>query len=88
MITKLKALLVLVGLWLARLGGWTPPGPCTRAHVPEPLDDVQFVVNEVEAKLQGQPGEIKRREALRMLLNVQPGKSIKDLNFMIEQALQ
>ena len=31
----MKTYLVRFGLWLARLGGWTPIAPCMRPHLPD-----------------------------------------------------
>lgn len=84
-----QLLMVRVGLWLARAGGWTPIAPCTRPHLPsdELVDMAQFAVSEVERALSGQPGPVKSREALRMLQNLLPERTTRDLNLLIELAL-
>ena len=77
------------GLWIARLCGWTPLMPCTRPHLPDDaLVDVALgVVREVARAHAASPGPVKAREALRMLLNVLPERSARDLNLLIELAL-
>lgn len=84
-----RAYLIVVGLWIARLGGWTPRQPCTRPHLPDDaLVDVALgVVREVARAHVTSPGPIKAREAQRMLLNVLPERSVRDLNLLIELAL-
>jgi hypothetical protein len=82
--------LIVFGLWLARLGGWTVPvcPPCPRAHIPDVPFDVIRIVSEVEAKHAHQPGVIKSREALRVLLGLYPHQPVRNLNYLIEAAVQ
>jgi hypothetical protein len=88
--TRLKALLVRLGLWLAGLGGWQLPPPCARLHVPtdDRLALAKGVVGQVAVKLSDAPGPVQAREALRMLLNIDPSLSTRQANFLIEAALQ
>ena len=83
-------LLVRFGLWLARLGGWQET-VCKRAHLPddnpELVDDVRLCTEHVQLKFPNAPGEFKRREALRMLLNRHPALTERELNFTIELVL-
>lgn len=81
--------LVCVGLWLAHLGGWAPTPPCARPHLPSDalMDVARAVVANVEKLMPDAPSEVKRREALRSLLNVAPAGE-RDLNLLIELALQ
>jgi len=77
-----KRWLVGVGLWLARLGGGRP-WP----------DDAQIaltrqIVADIEQRFPEAPGPVKAREALRVLLNLRPAAKVKDLNLLIELALQ
>jgi len=84
-----RAYLIAGGLRVAKLGGWTPRQPCMRPHLPDDaLVDVALgVVREVARAHAASPGPIKAREALRMLLNVLPDRSARDLNLLIELAL-
>lgn len=83
------ALLVRFGLWLAGLGGWTVT-VCARAHAPESalVDHAKAIVADLDVRYVDAPNEIKRREALRILLNLYAGTKERDLNFAIEAALQ
>jgi hypothetical protein len=83
----LRLLIIRFGLWVARLGGWLP---CQLSHLPEDelLTTSVAITQQVEEKLQDAPSDVKRREALRMLLNVYPSRKTRDLNFLIELALQ
>lgn len=87
MTTRLKALLITVGLWLAQRGGWTP---CAVPHLPS--DDhvalAKAVVADVQARFGHTSGEFRRREALRVLLNLRPEAATRDLNLLIEVALR
>lgn len=89
MMTTVKRWAVLVGVWLATWGGWTP-APCSRAHLPadEALELVCAVVRDIAARFPEAPGPVKAREALRVLLNVLPAMRTRDLNLLIELALQ
>lgn len=86
---RLRALGIRLGLWLARFCGWTPIPPCTRPHLPadELVDIAVFAVQEVERAKRGEPGPVKAREALRVLQNLLPERSTRDLNLLIELAL-
>jgi hypothetical protein len=91
MMTKLlawlKRLCVAVGLFIARLGGWTP---CALPHLPadEMVDQARVIVRDIETRFPQMPGTLKAREALRCLLNLHPNTAMRDLNLLIELALQ
>jgi hypothetical protein len=89
MIIGLRLLGIRLGLWLARLCGWTPIPPCRRPHLPEDdlINIAAFAVSEVERAKAGEPGPVKAREALRVLMNLLPERSTRDLNLLIELAL-
>jgi hypothetical protein len=78
-----KRWLVIVGLWLARHGGWTPSIPILPDEV---LASAKLITTQTEALPAG--GEFKRREALRALMNRHPLTAIKDLALSIELALR
>lgn len=87
--TTVKALLVRFGLWMAAMGGWSPLPPCALPHLPE---DTQIalakqIVLDVEQRFSASPGPVKAREALRVLMNIRPEASTRDLNLLIELAL-
>lgn len=74
----------------ARLAQWLGYGPCLRPHLP---DDPQLalakaITAEMNVRFAGVSGDYKRREALRMLLNIHPHARERDLNLLIELALQ
>lgn len=86
---RLQLLGIAFGLWIARVCGWTPP---PRA-LPLLLDGSQVdlaraAVREVARCHPDTPGPLKAREAQRMLLNTLPSRRVRDLNFLIELALQ
>lgn len=85
----MKTYLIRFGLWLARLGGWTPIAPCLRPHLPDDsqVDLAKQIVQDVEARFGASPGPVKAREALRVLMNLRPEASARDLNLLIELAL-
>lgn len=85
----MKTCLIRVGLWLARRGGWTPIAPCLRPHLPDDsqVDLAKQIVQDVEARFGPSPGPVKAREALRVLMNLRPEASARDLNLLIELAL-
>lgn len=85
----LQAIGIRLGLWLARACGWTPIAPCSRPHMPADalVDVAQIAVREVERVKGLEPGPVKAREALRVLQNLLPGRSVRDLNLLIELAL-
>lgn len=83
----MKNLLIRCGLWLAKLGGWAP---CALPHLPSD-DQVELAAKicaDVQQRFTEAPGEYKRREALRVLMNLRPEAATKDLNLLIELALQ
>jgi hypothetical protein len=82
-------MLVKFGLWTARLGGWKQPR-CTRPHLPEDdqVEMVKTICEDVRNRYTDAPGDIKRREVLRVLLNLRPTARERDLNLLIELALQ
>ena len=84
---RLKTLLITLGLWLARRGGWTP---CALPHLPsdEHVALAKAIVADVQQRFGQAPGEFRRREALRVLLNLQPEAATRDLNLLIELALR
>lgn len=88
--TQIQQSLVWLGLWLARLGGWTPTPACTQPHLPddEQLALAKAIVADIAARFGDAPGGIKAREALRVLLNLRPEARTRDLNLLIELALQ
>lgn len=90
MMQMLRNLGIALGLWLARLCGWNPVQPCRRPHLPDDalITVAMGVITEVERAKAGEPGPVKAREALRMLLNILPERSTRDLNLLIELALQ
>jgi len=87
--TTLQTLLITVGLWLARRGGWTPTEACALPHLPH--DDqialAKAIVRDIDARFPQMPGPAKAREALRALLNLRPEAATRDLNLLIELAL-
>lgn len=88
--------LVRIGLWLAKVGGWAPvpipppPPPCPLLHLPadSQVELVRAIVQDITERYPESPGPVKAREALRVLLNVRPGARERDLNLLIELALQ
>lgn len=82
--------IVRFGLWLARYGGWKPEPPCLLPHLPlDPqIDIVRGIVKDINIRYPGNPGPLKSREALRVLLNLWPNARERDLNLLIELALQ
>jgi hypothetical protein len=83
----MKRLLVRFGLWVASLGGWTP---CRRPHLPadDQVEMARAIVRDIQQRFPDTPGPVKAREALRVLLNLRQGASSRDLNLLIELALQ
>ena len=75
----MKLLLVKIGLWVARLGGWTPIAP--------DIIESAFIITKQAETMKG-GGEFKRREALRAMMNRHPNAKIKDLAFAIEWVLR
>ena len=83
----IKRWLIVVGLWIAGLGGWRP---CAKIHLAgdDLLQLARKVCEEVEMRFPQYSGELKRREAQRMLLNILPTALAREVNFLIELALQ
>lgn len=88
--TWIKARCLVVGLWLARIGGWTPAPPCALPHLPpdSQVDLAKQIVADIDARFPEWPGPLKAREALRVLWNLRPQAHTRDLNLLIELALQ
>lgn len=79
------------GLWIARICGWTAEPPlCPRPHLPDDphVELARTAVQEVARCHSEAPGPVKAREALRMLQNQLPHARTRDLNLLIELALQ
>lgn len=87
--TTIQRWAVGIGLWLAQWGGWVVP-VCTLPHSPthDRIAHAQRLVADVEQRFGRSPGEFKRREALRVLLNQFPQATERELNLLIELALQ
>ena len=87
----LQRLVCQFGLWIARMSGWTPPPPpCARPHLPDDpqVELARVCVREVQRALPEAPGPVKAREGLRMLQNHFPQGKTRDLNYLLELALQ
>ena len=83
--TWLRLRLIRGLIWLATRLGWQ----CAQPHLPSDSHlalAIQVCV-QVEERFPEAPSEVKRREALRMLLNLLPGARGRDLNLLIELAL-
>jgi hypothetical protein len=87
MMTFWRRMLTGLGLWIARRGGWRP---CGLPHVPSDsqIDLVRLIVQDIEDRFPSTSGQVKAREALRVLLNLRPQARERDLNLLIELALQ
>lgn len=90
---RAKRLAVRVGLWLAQWGGWreaAPTPPCALAHLPndDQVELVRALLADIRERFMDVSGDYKRREALRVLLNIRPQAKERDLNLLIELALQ
>ena len=85
--STLRAWLVIVGLWLARLGGWAPP-TFTEMVSSELLASARMFIPHVRARFRGESGEFKRAQVLRGLLNRHPGALERDCALAIEIALR
>lgn len=86
----LRSLGTRFGLWIAQMAGWTPPLLSAPSHLlagPQ-VELAVSVVLEVQRAMGEAPGPVKAREALRMLLNAFPQAKTRDLNFLMELALQ
>lgn len=85
-----------LGLWLAGLGGWTPPGPeiytevCRKAHIPE--NDLtalaKRLVVEYQAQMPGASGEAKRHHVLARMKKAVPAERDRACALAIELAVQ
>ena len=85
----MSTILIKVGLWIARLGGWRP-APAARVQAPAPalLENARFFVAHVDEKFPRESGEFKRGQALRVLLNKHPEARERDCAWAIEHAIQ
>lgn len=77
--------LVSFGLWIARLGGWKPEVRFECPHQVRP--GIRSILAHVEEKFPDAKGEFKRREALRVIMNVLPELSEAEANLQIELAI-
>lgn len=87
----MKTLLVRVGLWLAKAGGWAPDPPCLRAHWPtfDPALVVRasaLVREQTEMNPAGS-GENKRHLVYSHLVKEFPSVSRRDISLVIERVL-
>jgi len=81
-IQRLKHLLVVIGLWIARLGGWKPPSHAL-------LTLIEPIVTELERKsAPGTSGAYKRHMALALAHKKYPKLSTRELNMAIEIVVQ
>lgn len=80
----LKRTLVKFGLWLARLGGWTP----YNAGLSNELIESAKLMIAQAGHIAEVSGEYKRREVLRSLINRHPDIPERKLNLAIEQVLE
>lgn len=89
MSTWFRDLAIAFGLRLARIAGWTPP-ICARPHLPDgtQVELARAAIREVARCHPLEPGPVKARDALRMLQNQIPDARTRDLNLLIELALQ
>ena len=62
----MRKLLIKLGLWIARLGGWREQFDFSPAEIEQAMN----IVKQVEEKFNGQSGSFKRAQAMRPLLNV------------------
>lgn len=92
--TRLRGYLVVVGLWLARLGGWQETERLIEKLVDRfPINDeilvsARMLVAHVEKNFAGHSGEFKRSQVLRALMNRHPGVAERDLSLHIEAAVR
>lgn len=85
----IKRWMVVIGLWLARKGGWEEVQPLPL--LPVPLDQAIFASAQLlVAQAEGMKvsGEYRRREVLRGLMNRHPDATVKDLALAIELAVR
>ena len=85
----MKSLLVKFGLWLARMGGWTPP-VCWRSHPPETalVVTARRLVNWAEETFPGTSGEHKRHQVYARMLRLHQDVPRRQIALAIEWALQ
>lgn len=74
----MKKLLIRIGLWLAKLGGWKENYEFSQ----EQINQTRSIVLQVEEKFPHLSGEFKRSKALRPLRNL--GYSERDCGKLIE----
>ena len=81
--------LVTLGLWLAGLGGWTPP-ICERAHAPDTplLISARIWTAWAEETFPDTSGEHKRHQVYARLLRIYPDARRRDVALAIELALR
>ncbi len=87
---SIRLYVIAFGLWIARVAGWVQPPPCSRPHLPDDsqVELARQIVQDINARFEHSPGPVKAREALRCLMNIRPEASVRDLNLLIELALQ
>jgi hypothetical protein len=86
-----KRWLVVVGLWLARQGGWVEAQHVVYIPATIPVSDALIAsAKEMVVQTEKMPGggEFKRREALRAMMNRHPDLPVKDLALAIEYAVR
>lgn len=84
----MKRLLIALGLWLARLGGWRADH-CPRYHLPAvPFDGITRIVKDVETQFADHGSEAKRHQALALCKKRYPDLRERDLAFGIELAVR
>ena len=84
---QIQYLLVSLGLWIASLGGWTPP-ECSRAHLDVPAD-LAARIGDLAAlqEVPGLSGEAKRHQVYARLIKDFPETPRKSLALAIEVVL-
>lgn len=78
----MKKLLVKIGLWIARLGGYKEYNEFTDSQIATAVT----IVSQVEAKFKDQSGFFKRNQAMRAMLNI--GWTERFSNKIIEFVLE
>lgn len=86
----LKQILIAVGLWLARQGGWEPPRQCTRKHLPNLgtvlMDRVTQLCRAQDTAHGAGYGEAKRHQVYAQLIKEFPDTPKRVLALAIELA--
>lgn len=77
----IKRWCIAFGLWIARLGGWTPAVP------PHILDLARTYVREQNERWPTRSGETKRAAVYRSLVNVYPKVTKRIISLAIEEAV-